>query len=302
MRRITAVLLVACSVSSQSSNLFADVEIKSGDHQLQVHVDGKPFATYQFAPDLPKPFFSPVRSADGTVLTRAIDNPKDHPHHKGVWVSVDEVNDVKFWAEKGRIANHDVKVVTPRGNPAVFHVTNHWLGQDGQPIVREVTRISIFANRLMAYDIEFHAINGLVRFEDTKEGLFGFRMVDELRESETGRVVNADGKQGTAQCWGKTSAWVDYSGTVNGNAVGVALFDHPLNFRPSRYHVRNYGLFSISPFGERAYTGGQRPADPLILLKGTTVRLRYGLYVHDGDVKTGQVAAAYVDYLRDSGK
>jgi len=123
-------------------------------------------------------------------------------------------------------------------------------------------------------------------------------MVDALREVDTGKVLNSDGKKGTAECWGQQAAWVDYTGQIDGKKYGVAIFDHPENFRPSRYHVRNYGLFSVSPFGEKAYTRGEHPASPLKLAKGATARLRYGMYLHDGGPDAAQVQKTFEEFVK----
>ena len=77
--------------------------------------------------------------------------------------------------------------------------------------------------------------------------------------------------------------------------------DHPRNFRPSRYHVRDYGLFTVSPFGEGAYQNNKLLADPIVLDSSRKqLRLQYGLYVHDGDPETGKVAEAYQQFLKAS--
>ena len=76
--------------------------------------------------------------------------------------------------------------------------------------------------------------------------------------------------------------------------------DHPGNFRPSRYHVRNYGIFSISPFGEHAYTGGKEPAKPVHLKAGEDLRLQYAIYFHGGDAVKGQVKDAYEQFMKVS--
>lgn len=290
--------LFSSTVFGGESGTPVQLKVDKPAHQVQINIEGKHFATYNYGEDLPKPYMSPVKAADGTVLTRPIIDPKvkDHPHHKGIWVAIDEVNDIKFWAEKGKIRNKSVKATS--GDPGKLVTVNEWLGEDGKPVVTESTTISIYPNRLLTYEIQFIAGDEEVTFDDTKEGLFGYRMASSMRESEGGKVVNADGAKGTGEAWGKPSAWVDYYGTVEGETHGIALFDHPDNFRPSRYHVRNYGLFSISPFGEAAYSKGKSKAAPLTLEPGKSFTLRYAAYLHEGDTKTGKVAEAYQQFVK----
>lgn len=291
---VLVLFLSAGSAAAGDQTVNLDVQ----EDKTVVTIGGQEFAVYQSAEDLPKPFLSPVRAADGTIITRPLENPEDHPHHKGIWLSVDEVNGIQFWAEKGKIKNVSVKPIVAEGNPAKLEVVNHWLGEDGKPVVTETTIISIFANRLMVYDIIFTAGEKQVTFGDTKEGLFGIRIANSMREREGGHVVNAEGLKGSKEAWGKPSKWVDYYGEIDGKTYGVTIFDYPTNFRPSRYHVRNYGLFSINPFGEKAYTNGVYPENPLVLEPGKKVRLRYGIYIHTGDTESADVPAVYEQFVK----
>lgn len=266
--------------------------VRSGD-SVSVTVNDQEFTSYRFAKSLPKPYFFPIKAADSALLTRPIVGEGyqgDHPHHKGIWVSVDEVNEIQFWAEKGKIENRGVELLTAEGNPAVMRVTNHWLDRNGADIMIETTTISIYPNRMLEYDIQFKMAGSDVNFRDTKEGLFGFRLAESQREDKgQGKVMNADGKKGTKECWGQRSAWVDYQGPIDGKGYGVTIFDHPGNFRPSRYHVRNYGLFSISPFGEAAYTNGEQTAVNDVFKKDSVLRLRYAIYFHEGEASVAEL-------------
>jgi hypothetical protein len=274
--------------------------------ELEVAIGEEPFTTYHFAKAQKKPYFWPIHDAAGQIITRPLvkptDRPRvDHPHHRGLWFAVDAVNGIKYWAEGGTIANVSVDPTVATGNPARFKVVNHWLDRNRQPVLIETTTISIYANRLIAYDATLTAAKEPVTFGDTKEGLFGFRMVNSMRGS-AGKIVSSDGHTGEKECWGKTFPWIDYDGPVDGKLVGVAIFDNPHNFRRSRYHVRSYGLFSISPFGEHDYTNGEKPAKPVELAPGANLRLRYAIYVHDGDTKAGDVAGVYRKYVAESGE
>lgn len=288
-----------CLLAKETS---AKVDLKpASDTTLEILIGGQAFATFNFGHDLPKPFLLPVRTASGTVLNRALDDKSDadHPHHKGLWISIDEVNEQKFWAEKSPIVNISVKPLNSGSEAATLEVVNEWRRADNQAaVVVENTRITIHANRLLVYDTTFTAAEEEVVFEDTKEGLLGFRVAPSMKEKNGGQVISSDGTKGSKACWGKAFAWIDYYGNVDGRTVGVTLMDHPSNFRPSRYHVRDYGLFSISPFGEKSYTNGAAESKPLHLKKSQTVRLRYGVYLHDGDTETANVAGAFEQFLK----
>ena len=306
LRTVCSMLVVWGTLTwlSSAGGWAADtVKLVRGSDTIAVTINGEEFATYQFAKSLPKPFFSPVKVA-GTQVSRPIvgeDYKGDHPHHKGIWVSVDEVNEIKFWAEKGQIENRGLKLLVAEGNPAVMLTENHWLDDKGQAVLIETTTIGIHANRLLTYDIRLRMANSDVHFRDTKEGLLGFRIAESMREDKgSGVITNADGKNGSKECWGQRSAWVDYVGPVDGKSFGVTIFDHPKNFRPSRYHVRNYGLFSVSPFGEAAYTNNQEKLVDDVFPKGSELRMRYGIFFHTGDAASAKLPGVNAQFLKAS--
>ena len=295
MRKIFAALLVFLPLGASAAEK-GTVQLQRTDGKIDITIGGEEFATFHFE-GYDKPFMEDLRAPSGIVVTRSLKKEAvtDHPHHKGLWASVDEVNKNRHWMEAQAIRTQSLEVLKSEGNPATFKMTNVWLGEDQKPVLREETTVSVTADRVVSYDMTLSpAGDEPVTFEDTKEGFFALRLRDELREKGgTGKITTANGATGEAEAWGKPSPWIDYSGTVEGKPVGVAIFDHPSNFRPSRYHVRAYGLFAINPFGESAYTNGKNDARPVTLKKGDTLRLRYAAYVHAGDADAADVAGHY---------
>lgn len=297
---IPCLMILALAAMQPIASAGEKVEFSRADSLLEITIDGQPFATYNFSHDLPKPFLLPLRTPSGVVVNRELGDTSDadHPHHKGAWNSVDEINGIKFWAEDGPIRNIAVRIIQSGGPIGIFEVINQWQHpESGEPQLTETAVITIHANRLLVYDMLFTASHVAAEFEDTKEGMFGIRVAPSMKEKNGGHVVASDGSETTKNCWGKPFPWIDYYGTVDGKTVGVAIMDHPANFRPSRYHVRDYGLFSISPFGNHAYTNGVEEAAPVHLKKNESLRLRYGMYLHDGDTKAGNVAAAWDQFV-----
>ena len=300
MRRLLAGLLVLAPAFVAAADTAGPVRLEKTDAAVEISIGGEPFAVYQFQ-GYEKPFLAPLRTAGGIAVTRSLDKQAvtDHPHHKGLWVGVDEVNGNRHWMEAQPVRTKSVEVVTAEGDPAVLKAVHDWIGKDGKPVLTETDTISIFSDRLVAYDMALTPPGDEpVHFGDTKEGFFAVRLRDELRgKGGTGTIVNADGARGEKEAWGRTAAWVDYSGTVDGKPAGVAVFDHPRNVRKGRYHVRDYGLFAVSPFGEKAYTNGANEANEITLKPGETLRLRYAAFVHDGDTESADIASRYRKYV-----
>lgn len=284
--------LIGLSVFHQSAAAEQPVKFQRTDSTIEIMINGDEFATYNFGDEWNKPFLYPVKTAEGVDVLRPIvatkadedrKSGKDHFHHKGVWVGVDSVTEDKlnYWHEGNLNKNVEIKHESMAGK-GVLTVTNHWLDNDEQPLLKEVTTITISPNRFLRYDITLSAVDEPVTFFDTKEGFFAVRVQHTMRGDQTGKILNVHGDEQQAGAWGKEASWVDYSGDVEGEVAGVTLFDHPDNFRPSRYHVRDYGLFGVSPFGPKIYSKGTLEASPVTIEQGDPLKLSYGLYIHDG--------------------
>ena len=141
-----------------------------------------------------------------------------------------------------------------------------------------------------------------VKLGDTKEGTFAVRMATELEEQHmrargvprTGKIANADGAETEAKAWGKRSRWVDYSGSIGGTPMGVAIFDHPANPKhPTYWHVRGYGLFAANPFGEHDFHADPSRDGSITLAKGEILRFRYRIVIHPGRTADADLNRAF---------
>ena len=139
-----------------------------------------------------------------------------------------------------------------------------------------------------------------ISFGDTKEGSFGVRVNDAITAAKgKGKIENAEGKTGEKDCWGRPSAWCDYSGPINNQTVGITIFDDPKNLSPASWHVRGYGLMAANPFGRgQSFPGMKGRTDLVHLNRGDHLQLRYGILLHGGDAHAGQVAELYQRYLK----
>ncbi len=132
-----------------------------------------------------------------------------------------------------------------------------------------------------------------LKMGDTKEGTFAIRVVNGLTAPNV-KMLNSEGKVGEAEIWGKRADWVDYSGDVDGESLGIAIFDNPANIKhPTYWHARDYGLFAVNPFGEHDFYNDPKRDGSVTIATGQSLTLRYRVFIHHGDAAQARVAAAY---------
>jgi hypothetical protein len=211
----------------------------------------------------------------------------------------------------GRIVLKQVLGVKSGKESGSVDIVFNWLKPDGQPLLTETRRMTFYAHpmlRILHFDFDLAAIEKVV-FRDTKEGTFAMRMATPLEEPppkgaasgppRTGKLTNAEGAEREANVWGKRSEWVDYSGELDGEKVGVVMMDHPDNPRhPTYWHSRGYGLHSINPFGVSDFLNDKTQNGSLTIEPGQHVRFRYRVVIHPG-LGTARLAELYQDYAKN---
>ncbi len=294
--------------------LCAQVAIKQEADKITIDINGKPFTTLVTSADERKPYLNPLRTPSGKIVTRrwpmeknVEGEPKDHPHHRGLWFNHGDVNGIDFWGsdpalkndKKARIAVKQITSVKGGKKKGTITGVFDWLNLDGSPLLTEDRVMTFYAQpdvRTIDFDIKLTA-HAAVKFGDTKEGSFGLRLAPSLQESKSGKMVNAEGAVGEKAVWGKRSPWVDYYGPLEGETVGIAILDHPGNPRhPTYWHSRAYGLFAANIFGLHDFYNDKSKDGSLELKKGDTVRFRYRVIVHSGDAASANIAQAFKKY------
>jgi hypothetical protein len=286
----------------------------AGTDRVPIEVDGQPFTTFYYGLESNKPYLAPLQSASGKIVTRHYPMEKvegesrDHVHHTGLWFSYDDVNGIKFWENdpsyktpnKGKIVVRSGGGLKPGAGSTVLKVLLDWNGPDDKTILREdrvMTFISKPGLRIIDFDITLTAPQKVV-FGDTKEGAFAIRLADALAEKHGGKMVNAEGAEGMKNVWGKRSNWVDYFGMLEGEQLGVAIFDHPSNPRhPTYWHARDYGLFALDPFGQHAFDESQ-PESHWTVEAGGSLHFRWRVVIHSGDAAGAHIADLYKAYAQ----
>jgi len=196
----TAALLIAFLAVTAAQAQRIQVVPNEAGRRVDVIVDGKPFTSYIWPTTLKKPTLFPLRSANGTVVTRGYPlEPRkgervDHPHHVGLWLNHGNVNGLDFWNNSdaikadqapkyGTIVHSRIVEAKSGKDRGTLVIEADWLKPDGKALLKEHTEF-VFqgdtGSRTIDRTTTLTALGERVVFQDDKEGTFGMRVARSL--------------------------------------------------------------------------------------------------------------------------
>jgi hypothetical protein len=320
-RRFRSFALLTCLCAALQA---APVELKRGDNKVDVVIGGQPFTTYYFSDVVAKAYLMPLRTASGVVISRGFPvvntvtatdqkSPYFEPHQRPLYFDHGDIDGLNFWAEEafgpyyhghthqayGRMSPIKLEDATGGPDSGKIRARFNLLTPSGRVIAEETQTFEFRGDdKARIIDCEFvvNANHGPVTFGDTKEGTFAVRLGPELSAPHD-HMINSKGAQGESAIWGKPADWVEYSGTVSGKAVSVAVFDSPKSFRhPTTWHARAYGLLAANPFGAREFTNDPEKDGSWTVPESKSLTFRYRVLISDGKLSPEQLAGLYHQY------
>jgi hypothetical protein len=318
--RLAAALVgLAALVSGAYAQDSSAVAFREEPGKVAITIGARPFATYFYEDEtITRPFFAHVHAPGGLQVSRnhppvegqdLVDHGTFHP---GIWMAFGDISGSDCWRLAAPV-KHAGFVEKPAGGDGRggFVVRNSYRDQK-QPdkeLCSEVCKFDVRvvpAGHLLLWDSTFSSDDEFY-FGDQEEMGLGFRVATPLRaETESkdapdlpagqGRILDSEGRENEKEIWGNSADWCDYSGPFEGQRVGMTIFCHPKNFRPSWFHARDYGLLEANPFGRAAFGKGE--PSKVTIKPGDQMRLRYGVLVHGSPADDElDLDAAYKAYL-----
>lgn len=193
-------LLTSLGASGPRSTSRVSVVVHEEERRVDIAIDGKPFTSYIWPTTLKKPVLYPLRTAEGTIVTRGYPLERgpgeriDHPHHAGLWFNYEDVNGIDFWnnsdaipAERapkmGTIVQKAILSAKSGANEGELDVAADWVTHENKVLLNEHTHFVFRAGptfRSIDRITTLRALDEKVSFPDAKDGMLGLRVIRAL--------------------------------------------------------------------------------------------------------------------------
>jgi hypothetical protein len=294
------------------------------ENKVDIFIAGKLFTSFLYPGSIEKPVLYPVHAAGGTIVTRGFplntrpNDPNDHPHHVGIWLTFEKVNGLDFWnnsyaipAEKkhlyGWIRTDKLLETSGGEGKGILSYHANWVNQQSNVLLEETTRLEFSGteHQRIIDRVTVLKADTTILFTDAKDGMYGIRLAHALqiptdKDQEfkddkgnvtvvkggtdhipNGNYLTSEGKTGDS-AWSTRGRWCLVYGKMDNDSISVAIIDHPGNPNyPTFWHARGYGLFAANPLGEKIFTNGKSFKN-LKLKRGESVTFRFRIVINDG--------------------
>lgn len=267
---------------------------------VELWIDSARWATYRYNtqdPELPRPYFHPILGPGGVPITQDGEFPgtkQGHIWHTGLVLAHQNFTGGNNWQtgspnfSRMRHVAFDVL----QSGPVLGRFTERleWLNVKGDRVVfHEARTVTVPAReparRCLDVDTVITCGDEPAVWNATPYHLLAIRVPEAMLIGKGGVLTNSEG--GVNPKDGVPAAWLDYSGPLGGKVAGVVLMNHPANPR----HPTPWLNFQNQTIG-----AAPTHREPYAWAPGESLRFRYRVYFHAGDVQQGCVAEEYAAY------
>ena len=286
-------MIIALPISGAKINA-----VKVGS-KINVIINGKYFTSYIFSEDEKYPFFFPVNGPVSGGSVTSMRNA-EYPHHSSLFFGCDMVNGGNYWQEgleRGRIISVNAQILKEAGDTVIITDECIWSRPGALSPVKDIRKFTITAPSATMTQIDVEITMEMlidVVIKKTNHSLFSARMAADLSVKNGGTMINAEGLKSEKGTFEQKSPWIDYYGKRGEAIEGLAIMQHPSNpWYPSPWFTRDYGFMSPTPMN-----WPQNGTD-MQMKKGTTLFLRYRVFVHSGTNTDADIAGQFEKYKKE---
>ncbi len=270
--------------------------------------DGDVAWRFAYGSERSKPCFHPLAMPGGRVLT--VDRPGDHPWHHGLWLSWKLIDHINYWeheatgAPAGKTSWRLLDLDTHPDGSARWSMELAYGPRDGETVLRERRVIETTApaadgSYAIDWDCAFTAVLDCVLDRTPPPGepdgrpnggsaglsLRLVNLADRAATTSEGPVAWNANERG--RCVARA---FDYSGTLDGAALGVAVLEHHanLNSPTAWYAIRSATMSFVTP--------AVLVSRPHAMRRGESFALRYRVIVHPGRWDAARLREALAEY------
>ncbi len=259
------------TISEEEVQELSNVKFTKDDanRKIDITINGKPFTSYIYDGQTPKPILYPLITKSGKTVTRGFPyEPRpnervDHPHHAGHWFNYGDVNGLDFWNNSYAIPEekkhqygtiYHQEILQSDEDNGILKIKAIWRSPEDIDLMEEITEFTFSEKedtRIIDRSTTLNALKD-VSFKDNKEGMIGIRVARELElvsdkpalyTDAVGNVteveaLNNEGINGNYfssegltgnDVWGTRNKWVKLESEIEGETVSITILDHKRN-------------------------------------------------------------------------